>query len=187
MLRLNHIMKSSVVNGPGKRYTIWVQGCSIHCKGCINPDTWNPKAGTEIDEKTLIDDIKSLKGSIDGITLTGGEPLDQIDGLLKFLPEIFNEFSVFLISGYGKQIILEKKKEILKYVDILCSEPFVESCIEKNLLWKGSSNQLVEALTLRGEEQIKMPPKYRTEIVIDKDSTLITGFSIPEYLKKKTS
>jgi anaerobic ribonucleoside-triphosphate reductase activating protein len=91
-MQINHVMRSSVVNGPGKRYTIWVQGCSIHCKGCINPDTWDQKAGTKIDIDTLVQDIQSLNGSIDGITLTGGEPLDQIDGLLQFLPKVFKDF-----------------------------------------------------------------------------------------------
>jgi len=72
MLRINRIIKDSKVNGPGKRYTIWVQGCSIHCNGCSNTDTWNPEQGTEFKIKDLVEDIQQQK--IDGITLTGGEP-----------------------------------------------------------------------------------------------------------------
>jgi anaerobic ribonucleoside-triphosphate reductase activating protein len=186
MLKINKILKRSLVNGPGIRYTIWFQGCSIHCKGCINPDTWDQTKGDAMEIAEIVKDINETPG-IDGITLTGGEPLDQSEGLLKFLPQIFQNHSIFLISGYSRSHVLEQQKAVLANVDILCSEPFVEALVDPNLVWMGSSNQVLEGLTERGKIQLMQKRKYRTEIIIDKKdaSLLATGFTIPAYLKKK--
>ena len=187
MFRINKILKSSLVNGPGKRYTIWFQGCSIHCKGCINPDTWDQNGGELKSNSEIVNELCQLKGQIGGLTLTGGEPLDQLDGLLKFLPMVNMDLSIFLVSGYQKQVILNtEKKQILDYIDILCSGPFIESMVDKNMLWAGSTNQIVEAITDRGKQQLETKRKYRSELIIDKKdaSLLATGFSLPDYLKK---
>jgi anaerobic ribonucleoside-triphosphate reductase activating protein len=177
-LKVNHILESSSVQGPGKRFTIWVQGCSLHCHGCQNIDTWDFDLGTSILVQDLVERVKTAK--VDGLTITGGEPLDQFKPTFELAQKNFKLTSVFLCTGYNfKQIIGHNIfYEILNYVDIVCSGPFDESKICRSQ-WKGSSNQEVKYLTERGKELLKLPV-YKTEYRIDKTTgnTLVTGFTL---------
>ena len=175
-MKLNHIIDNSKVQGPGERYTIWVQGCSIHCKGCINTDTWSFDSGFSIS----IDELskKIIESTSSGLTITGGEPLDQFDSILELTSKVFQFKDVFLCSGYPYKTILLRFKEILTKIDILCSGPFDidKKCVSQ---WKGSDNQQVIYLTERGSNLLKLPI-FKKEYRINKltGETLITGFSI---------
>jgi anaerobic ribonucleoside-triphosphate reductase activating protein len=176
-LRVNHIIDSSKVQGPGERFTIWVQGCSIHCQECSNKDTWEFDKGEEKSIDNLIDDV--LKSQSTGLTITGGEPLDQLDAILELCQGVFVFKDIFLCSGYDFKTIVNdvQKKKILNFIDIICSGPFdhFQVCQSE---WKGSKNQEVMSLTNRGELLLNLPI-YKREYRINKKtgSTLITGFS----------
>lgn len=175
-LRLNHIIEKSYVQGPGERFTIWVQGCSIHCKDCINIDTWDFNAGYFQNVEKLATSI--LTSTSPGLTITGGEPLDQFNSILKLTKLIFKKKSVFLCSGYSFDKIKKDYGQILSSIDMLCSGPFV---VEKKCesQWKGSSNQQVIYLTPLGQQELDLQI-YRREYRISKSTgeILITGFSI---------
>lgn len=174
-LKLNHIIENSKVQGPGERFTVWVQGCSIHCKNCINVDTWDFSAGYLQDIDSLASQI--IKSNL-SLTITGGEPLDQFDSVLDLTKKVFAYKDVFLCSGYSYDIISTKYKEILSSIDFLCSGPFdIDKKCESQ--WKGSSNQEVIYLTERGSKLFSLPV-YKREYRINKHTgeTLITGFSI---------
>lgn len=175
-LKLNHIIEKSYVQGPGERFTIWVQGCSIHCKDCINTDTWDFDKGNSIELDELLSLI--LNSTSSGLTITGGEPLDQFESILELATKLFKKKSIFLCSGYTYEKIKKDFKEILSSIDILCSGPFIaeKKCQSQ---WKGSSNQEVIFLTPLGEQELNLPIKRR-EYRINKKTgeTLITGFSI---------
>jgi len=185
MLRINRIIKDSKVNGPGTRYTIWLQGCSIHCDGCSNTDTWNPEKGYSLTIKELVEDIQRQK--IDGITLTGGEPLDQFPKVIDFLKQVFPSYNILLTSGYTLEKIKKDFPETLQYVDILVDGPFIIEQLDTTATWRGSTNQNINYLTERSKQFINYKPKFRTEIKIDKKTgeTIVTGFSIPEILKER--
>ncbi|MDD5650201.1 MAG: 4Fe-4S single cluster domain-containing protein [Candidatus Nanoarchaeia archaeon] len=176
-LRTNYILEHSRVQGPGDRYTIWVQGCSIRCQDCNNKDTWDFNSGKFFEVDFLTDNI--IKSNVDGVTLTGGEPLDQFESVLKLAKNIFQYKNIFLCSGYYFPIIQTKFKEILNFVDIVCSGPFNSSCICTNAQWKGSDNQQIDYLTKRGE-LVKTIPINKREYRINKHTgeTIITGFSM---------
>lgn len=182
-MKINKIIKNSRVNGPGKRYTIWVQGCSIRCKGCLNIDTWDPDKGEEIPIPELLDDIN--KQNIDGISITGGEPLDQYRQILCFLKLISHDYDILLTTGYTLEEVKKSKKEILNYVDILISGPFDEKLIDETEKWRGSTNQRIDFITERGKKFKDYKPQYKTEIIINKKTheTIIDGFTIPDFLK----
>lgn len=177
LLRVNHILESSKVQGPGERFTIWVQGCSIHCQGCSNLDTWNFDTGEEVPIKKIISEI--LKSKSSGLTITGGEPLDQLDSVIELTKGIFGKKSIFLCSGYTFETIRNdsKKKEILNFVDILCAGPFDQNQVCQSE-WKGSKNQDVIYLTDLGKQLLNLPI-YKREYRINKKTgvTLVTGFS----------
>ena len=182
-MKINKIINNSRVNGPGDRYTIWVQGCSIQCKGCLNVDTWDFDKGIEISVEDLVKKIKKQK--IDGISVTGGEPLDQFEETLKFVKLIFPFYNILLTSGYTLDEIKQYKLEILKYVDILITGPFVENLIDKTNAWRGSTNQEISFLTERSKQFENYKSKYGTEIKINKKTgeVIINGFYIPTGIK----
>lgn len=176
-LRVNYILEKSRVQGPGERFTIWVQGCSIHCLGCRNTDTWSFDQGNNVDVQILVKKIIESKSP--GLTITGGEPLDQLEAILELTKGIFSFKDVFLCSGYEFQTIKKDdlKKEVLKFIDIICSGPFDQTKICQSQ-WKGSTNQEIICLTERGKSLINLPV-FRREYRIDKKTgdLLVTGFS----------
>jgi len=178
-MRINKILESSQSNGPGKRFTIWVQGCSIHCSDCINPDTWNFNAGEEKTVEEIVEQIR--KTETDSVTITGGEPLDQYREVLKLLKILFTDYNIFLTTGYPYN-----KSEIFDYVDILVAGPYVDHLYSDKLLWRGSANQQLIYLTERGKQVFEKHKNniIKAEIFISKktDNILTTGFSIPEQL-----
>jgi len=181
-MKINKILSLSESNGPGKRFTIWVQGCSIRCTGCINKDTWDSLAGEEQSIENL---YKSILESNFGLTITGGEPLDQYNDTLCLCKKVFPVTDVFLTSGYTLETIQKKYPEILSYIDILVSGPFQENNYSDSLLWKGSTNQNVSFLTARAIKIANNDLKrIKAEIIIDKKTgmMLVTGFSIPKAI-----
>jgi anaerobic ribonucleoside-triphosphate reductase activating protein len=183
-MKINKIIKDSQVNGPGKRYTIWVQGCQINCKGCCNKDTWDINKGEYWTPKALFEDIQKCK--IDGITLTGGEPLEQYQEILEFLQLVFPTYNIFLTSGYTFETIKLCKTEVLKYIDILVSGPFIEELLDESGKWRGSTNQVIHFLTERSKQFENYKPEYRTEIKIDKKTNeiIVNGFVISKNIKQ---
>jgi Pyruvate-formate lyase-activating enzyme len=180
-LRVNYIGKHLHAQGPGTRYTIWVQGCSIHCLGCSNVDTWDPAGGTEYDVQELVKDILTTEG-IDGVTITGGEPLDQFDAVYELCTSLFNRICIFLTTGYpvdytGSSVGIPFDHEIFDLVDIICTGPFVQTKICKDG-WRGSSNQKVIFLTDLGRSQKNMPSAYKEVIISPNGDALETGFHI---------
>ena len=137
---------SHETEGPGKRFTIWVQGCSIRCKGCWNKDLWNFAGGKEYEINELVDIILKHKDEIDGITLVGGEPLDQVEEVLMLMQKMRKmELSVVLYTGYDLHEIErdERRRQAFKQADIVIYGPFIEE--QKNLFlrWRGSENQVI--------------------------------------------
>jgi anaerobic ribonucleoside-triphosphate reductase activating protein len=101
-LRIHHFLPLSYTNGPGARAVIWVQGCSLGCPGCFNPETHPTRGGEQLSIDTLFDRITALGNTIEGITLSGGEPLQQRPAVTHLLRRIRLEtpLSTLLFSGF---------------------------------------------------------------------------------------
>src|SRR5215218_593389 len=85
-IQLNKAHWPVTVLGPGRRIGLWMQGCSIHCPGCVSQDTWPADPATAITVDALVDWCRTTTGSaLDGVTISGGEPFDQPDALLRLL------------------------------------------------------------------------------------------------------
>ena len=149
------IKTCDVANGPGVRITLFVSGCTHHCKNCFNQETWDFHFGqpfTRAEEDRIIELLKP--SHIAGLTLLGGEPFEHVNqqGLLPLLRRVratYPEKSIWAFSGYlfDEQIVgkmckeWEETKELLSYIDVLVDGPFVEELKNLNLRFKGSSNQ----------------------------------------------
>lgn len=149
-LLINKAHYPVTVLGPGRRIAIWVQGCSIRCKGCCSKDTWDadPDKAWSID--ALVNWCKEVSaGQLDGITITGGEPFDQ-PRPLKLLLKQFRQwqesesgvFDVLLYSGFPRRRLERKFPAHLELVDAYIPEPFVGGRVADQGLY-GSTNQSV--------------------------------------------
>ena len=142
-IRIANVIEESFVDGEGIRFTIFVQGCPHHCKGCHNPGTHDFNGGRIVDTDELILKFSRAK-LINGITLTGGEPVCQISAvteLAKAAKE--NNLNVWCYTGYTYEELLNatENKNFLNYVDVLVDGPFIESQRDLTMPFCGSKNQ----------------------------------------------
>ena len=133
----------SKVNGPGNRFVLWTQGCSKGCSECFNPETWSTNIFKEYSPKQILELIKDFE--VDGVTISGGDPLEQEDELLELLfllKEIKLPKGIILFTGFSRNEIRENpiRESCLRYIDVL-----IDGRYEKNLKvdfsLRGSSNQ----------------------------------------------
>lgn len=121
--RIHSIESFGTVDGPGIRFVIFMQGCTLKCKYCHNRDTWNVKAGKEISINELIKEILNYKTYIDnsggGVTVSGGEPLLQAE----FVTELFKKLKELgihtALDTAGSIPLSSEIKELLKYTDLV--------------------------------------------------------------------
>src|SRR5262249_43259808 len=122
-LRLHEFLPASRANGPGVRAVLWVQGCSLGCPGCFNPST-HPFAGGEGGEvEGLLARLVALGDTIEGITVSGGEPLQQRPALLALLQGVRREtrLSVLVFTGFSWEEVrrFPEAEALLACVDVL--------------------------------------------------------------------
>ena len=146
MLNLADIITDSIVDGPGIRTTIFSQGCPHHCPGCHNPSTWPFEGGTQMEEDTILQILRS-NPLCKGVTFSGGEPFAQAEGfeiLARSLKE--NGYEVASYSGYTFEQLLNgtaAQKKLLESIDILIDGPFLLAQRSLDLSFRGSRNQRI--------------------------------------------
>lgn len=137
-------------NGLGFRSSIFFSGCSLKCKGCWNPASWNPRNGEPFTQETInmvLDGINHP--SIDGISLLGGEPFENLDSTIPLVKQLRDRYgnskSVWSWSGYPFELLKAdpQRFELLKMLDVLVDGPFILSQRDLSLQFRGSKNQRV--------------------------------------------
>lgn len=135
--------RGTTVDGTGLRTSIYMAGCSHHCKGCHNPDSWNPDGGVQM---TLDEIIEVVKEEDFNVTLTGGDPLMQPEktAVLARAIKALGK-NIWLYTGYTWEEIQESPRLMaaLADVDTIVEGPFIESLRDTDLLFRGSSNQRI--------------------------------------------
>lgn len=151
------IKKVDVANGPGVRVSLFVSGCTLHCKGCFNEAAWDFNYGrkfTKEDEDYIIELLKP--DYIDGITVLGGDPFEYVNqiGVLPLIRRIKKELpnkSIWFFSGYtlDNDILgdmcrkYKETKELISYIDVLVDGKFMLDKKDLKLKYRGSSNQRI--------------------------------------------
>ncbi len=151
------IKNCDIANGPGVRISLFVSGCTHHCKGCFNEVAWDFDYGKPFTQQTIDQILEMLRpGYIRGLTLLGGEPFEPqnqgpIVELLRQIKEKMPEKSIWAFSGYlfdrdilsGRLGDWSVTQEYLSYLDVLVDGPFVEARKNLSLRFRGSENQRI--------------------------------------------
>lgn len=153
------ISKCDIANGIGIRVVLWVSGCSLHCKGCHNPETWDFNYGKPFDDNAKQELFDALnKPWIKGITLSGGHPLEYenlpvVYDIVKETKEKFPNKDIWLYTGYtlsindfdtSVDIGLDNgllRNYILAMCDVVVDGPYIEEQRDVSLPFRGSKNQ----------------------------------------------
>ena len=127
--------------GPGKRLLLFTQGCSLHCKGCVNKHLWQFGVGANI----TVEEVLELCQDVEGITLHGGEPLDQSEGVLEIVKALKSAGkTVILFTGYQyKELSKSSQKRVWSLSDLVVSGRYIEEKRNIYLQFRGSTNQRV--------------------------------------------
>lgn len=149
-MRYGNIKIHDIADGPGVRVSLFVSGCTHHCDGCFNPETWDFEYGQEFTEETEQQIIRCLKPDyIKGLTILGGEPFEDQNSevLVPFLRKVrceYPEKTIWCYSGYTIEEIWEyKSTSLLGLIDVLVDGEFKIDQKVLNLRFRGSSNQRV--------------------------------------------
>lgn len=156
-MNYGEIKNYDIANGEGVRVSLFVSGCTHHCKNCFNAETWSFEYGKPFTKETEDYIIECLSPSyIDGLSLLGGEPFEPQNqsALLPFLKRVRNEFpnkTIWCYTGYlfDKELLGESRArcehtdEMLSLIDVIVDGEFVQDLYDISLSFRGSSNQRI--------------------------------------------
>jgi anaerobic ribonucleoside-triphosphate reductase activating protein len=137
----------SIVDGPGLRYSIFVQGCAHACPGCHNPESWDFAGGEELSLEAIYKDIHADRG-VRSVTFSGGDPMYQAAACATLAARLKSEvYNIWAYTGFLWEDLIARADadvmEFLQNVDVLVDGPFIESLRSLELEFRGSSNQRV--------------------------------------------
>ena len=153
-MRYGNIKKCDIANGVGVRTVLFVSGCTHHCKGCFQPETWDFSYGEPYTKETENEIVESLRPSyINGLTLLGGEPFEpanqrELVGLLRRIRRELPDKTVWAFSCYTWEELTgqsrarcEVTEEMLSMIDVLVDGEYMEEKRNISLRFRGSENQ----------------------------------------------
>lgn len=139
------IVGESITDGPGIRYTLFVQGCPHQCQGCQNPQTWTFGEGKKLSVDQIFAEI-CQNPLLSGVTFSGGEPFCQAKALIPLAEKIRDRgLELAIYTGYTAEELLERGDEeelaLLSLADVVIDGPFLLAKKSFDLKFRGSANQ----------------------------------------------
>lgn len=153
LLRVAQCVESTEAEGPGRRFALWVQGCSLRCPGCCNPEMFSPKRGSLVEVDALSAKIRSTP-DIEGLSILGGEPFEQAATLVALITQVKAAgLSVMIYSGYSWAELRAQQSPavdaLLGLTDVLVDGRYAQTQPETRRRWVGSTNQSMHFFTSR--------------------------------------
>lgn len=182
MIRVHDVLPRSSIYGPGERWVLWVQGCTLGCKGCWNVETWSRRTGTERTVASLVSELEvaASAGDLEGISLLGGEPLQQAEPVLELIHAAREMgLSVLLYTGYEPEEYDPTMQACHDGSDLVIGGRYVEALRDPFLRWRGSSNQRLVSPTGRYDVDA-FEDLQEVEVLIDHDTGQMTVTGYPE-------
>lgn len=183
-LNIADIRHRSSVNGPGLRAVVWVQGCTLGCKGCFNPHTHPHEPRKLLDPAELGRNIVALS-DIEGLTISGGEPFQQARACATLAETVrASGKSVMVFTGYPfgmlKHSKLPEVQRFLKAIDLLIAGPYLPEMKADGRHWLGSLNQTIHFLTDRLKPAAEALPLEAPVMEIASDGHHLVGSGFPD-------
>jgi anaerobic ribonucleoside-triphosphate reductase activating protein len=194
MLRFATIVDDTRAEGPGRRWALWVQGCSIRCPACCNPEMFDPRRGQAVAIDTLTAQITEARGrGVEGVTLLGGEPFEQAAALAPLAAHARGlGMTVMVFSGYTIEQLRDRADAaaLLAQVDLLVDGPYdraqPEPAPPSGRRWIGSANQRMHYLTAAyAPDDPQMREGNTIEIRLSKQGLLINGWPSADQLVRR--
>ena len=166
-IRIAGVVRESIVDGPGLRFTVFCQGCPHHCEGCHNMATHDFSGGYDCEITKIMDAVDS-NPLLDGVTFSGGEPMCQPEAFYNLAVQVKKRgLNIVTYTGYTYeelQVMAEKNKWIkglMELTDILIDGRFIMEERDLTLLFRGSRNQRVIDMNMtRSKDELIMAEKY---------------------------
>jgi anaerobic ribonucleoside-triphosphate reductase activating protein len=186
-LRMHQPPAVSDVLGRGRRLVLWTQGCDLRCPGCITPGSHAHEGGLSVSPVGLARELAvgPVAGEVQGITISGGEPLLQpvaLCALIDQLSQLRPRWTTVLYTGYPWAWLQRRasveQQELLARVDVLVDGPYLRRR-HRALLWRGSANQGLRALTLRGEKELNGLPDRPAGLEVETDAEGVRWVGVP--------
>jgi anaerobic ribonucleoside-triphosphate reductase activating protein len=187
MLRISRVHYPVTALGPGRRLGIWVQGCPLACRGCIARDTWDPGGGREVPVSELAAMWQTaVAAGADGLTISGGEPLEQPGGLSALLAAADGiraaagrEADFLVYTGYADAEITGAAAAALSRADAVITGRY-DVTQPTRLIWRGSANQCLTARTPLGERRYERyldcaPDRAPMQVAVDGGNVWFVG------------
>ncbi len=183
-VRLARMHAPVSVLGPGRRVGIWLQGCSLGCRGCMSRDTWAADGGTTTTVDRLVEAaVEAVEHhQLTGVTISGGEPFEQPEALhalavglrAALAQRAPDQVDLLVYSGWSWERLLAHHEPVVRSFDAIVTDPFVDGA-PTDAPWVGSANQRLIVLDERVADRYATVPPRRLQVGIDDSGLWILG------------
>lgn len=184
---------STEAEGPGHRFALWTQGCTLACPGCCNPEMWSKRGGQTQSVQDMLQRIQRAKDNakdgeeLEGVSFLGGEPFEQ-DIPLAQLAEGIQKMglTVMVYSGYTLEEIKARDSRLLPFVDLLVAGRYVKELRTTKRRWIGSENQVLHCLSsaYKPDDPRFSEPNHAEIILNSKGDLTVVGFPFDKVMKQ---
>ena len=177
-LLVGAIAPETEAEGPGRRFALWLQGCSIRCAGCCNPHLFETAGGSVVTVGELLDQIEAVRARIEGITFLGGEPFDQAGPAAALARGVHKlGLSVVVFTGFRLEELRGKEAcDLISAADVVIDGRYEAALPERERRWVGSTNQRFHYNSSRYGPEIERPmhgePLRSVEVELAPDGRL---------------
>lgn len=189
-IRLSRLHHPVTTLGYGRRAGIWVQGCTIRCPGCVSRDTWTATPEHEADVEDVLAWVTDRLPTLDGVTISGGEPFEQPSALMALLQGLrvaIGERPIDLLcySGYAYPALRRRQARLLDQLDAVVAGPYLQSQAAA-LPLRGSANQTVVSLSPLGRSRYgrEQQPQRHLQVSAEPGTLWYVGIPAPGDLHR---